>query len=393
MKHVAVRARILASGVAALAVTAAALATAAALPTAQASSPARPPAPVVVGADTDGDALPDAWETNGYDANADGIVDVDLPAMGATPDHKDLFVEMDYMSGRLASTAALDRIVAVFADAPVGNPDGSSGISIHLDAGTARGTAYDLGGGNQVPYDSNLKPALRQVKSLKAAHFDPDRAAVFHYMLWADYYDSSCSSGNAFAIPNDTFIVTMGPRCAWTVNDNMNVGTFVHELGHNLGLKHGGTDHVNYKPNYLSVMNYFFQFNGVPKSGGGANFGYSDFAPPALGESSLRESLGLNTAEAAGWLTKWKCPDGTTRTSGAANLGIDWNCDGDATDTTSADINDDNTTTTLTAQDNWANIVFGGGAVGGGANQGKVSEDGLRELTKKEWLELRKSSR
>src|SRR5882757_9410354 len=78
--------------------------------------------------DTDGDSLPDSWETNGYDANGDGVVDVDLPAMGADPNKKDLFVEMDYMSGLLASTAALDRIVQVFAAAPVSNPDGSTGI-------------------------------------------------------------------------------------------------------------------------------------------------------------------------------------------------------------------------------------------------------------------------
>ena len=32
----------------------------------------------------------------------------------------------------------------------------------------------------------------------------------------------------------------------------------MHELGHNLGLEHGGHDRVNCKPNYLSVMNYAF---------------------------------------------------------------------------------------------------------------------------------------
>ncbi len=31
----------------------------------------------------------------------------------------------------------------------------------------------------------------------------------------------------------------------------------MHELGHNLGLRHGGMDDLNCKPNYLSVMNYF----------------------------------------------------------------------------------------------------------------------------------------
>src|SRR6185369_4859250 len=36
-------------------------------------------------------------------------------------------------------------------------------------------------------------------------------------------------------------------------------GIVMHELGHNLGLRHGGFEDTNYKPNYLSVMNYAFQ--------------------------------------------------------------------------------------------------------------------------------------
>src|SRR5262249_33646707 len=47
-------------------------------------------------------------------------------------------------------------------------------------------------------------------------------------------------------------------------------GTFMHELGHNFGLEHGGVlmqfgrlspeAGLNYKPNYISVMNYAYQF-------------------------------------------------------------------------------------------------------------------------------------
>ena len=46
----------------------------------------------VGGADTDGDGLLDEWETHGIDTNGDGKVEVDLPAMGANPLHKDLFL-------------------------------------------------------------------------------------------------------------------------------------------------------------------------------------------------------------------------------------------------------------------------------------------------------------
>lgn len=375
-----------------LALTAAAAGSAVAslAPDHQQPSPSQRVPSLAAATDTDGDSLPDAWETGGYDANGDGVVDVDLPGMGASPNKKDLFVEMDYMSGRLATTAAFDRIVQTFATAPVSNPDGSTGIKIHLDGGAAAGTAYNLGGGNQVPYDSNLQPAESQTDAIKNANFASARKAVFHYMLWADDYDNSCSSGNAFAIPNDTFIVTMGPKCGWTTTENMNVGTFIHELGHDLGLTHGGTDHVNYKPNYLSVMNYAFQFNGVPRTSGANWFSYSNFAPPALNERSLNESVGLNTSQASTWKTSWKCPNGTTRTSGAANAGIDWNCDGDTADTASTSINGDNTRTTLTAQNNWASIRFGGGDVGGAGSsiQSKTATHELHEMTIQEYKKL-----
>ncbi|MFT3969367.1 MAG: hypothetical protein QM695_03580 [Micropruina sp.] len=113
-------------------------------------------------ADTDGDKLLDGWEANGYDANSDGIIDVNLPAMGASVVRKDLFVEMDYMSDALLPAATdLNRIVNVFATAPqANNPDGSTGINLHLDAGAARGAAYNLGGGNQVPFTYDLNPVV-----------------------------------------------------------------------------------------------------------------------------------------------------------------------------------------------------------------------------------------
>ncbi|TCC54543.1 hypothetical protein E0H73_37900 [Kribbella pittospori] len=370
--------------VAALAATSAA----AAVPRSSDEPSARSPQ-VVAATDSDGDALPDAWETNGYDANGDGVVDVDLPAMGATPNKKDLFVEMDYMDGRLASTAALDRIVQVYATAPVSNPDGSTGIRVHLDAGSARGTKYDLGGGNQVPYDADLNPSATQTNAIKAANFASVRKAVFYYMIWGDSYDGGCSSGQAFNIPNDTFIVTVGPKCSWNATDNYNVGTFVHEFGHNIGLKHGGTDNVNYKPNYLSVMNYFFQLGGVLKSDGSLYWGYSNVAPPALNEAGLKESAGLGSSAAA-FKTMWKCPNGSNRTtSGAASGPIDWNCDGDTADTARADINDDNARTSLTAQNNWASLIFGGGAVGGGTTvQPKAGTGEIKDLTHDEWTAM-----
>ena len=51
--------------------------------------------------DTDGDGLRDDWEMNGVDADGNGTIDLDLPAMGANPLRKDLFVETDWMGSSL----------------------------------------------------------------------------------------------------------------------------------------------------------------------------------------------------------------------------------------------------------------------------------------------------
>ena len=51
--------------------------------------------PVNHGVTVSKDALPDTWELCGYDVDADGIIEVDLPGMGADHRHMDVFVEVD----------------------------------------------------------------------------------------------------------------------------------------------------------------------------------------------------------------------------------------------------------------------------------------------------------
>jgi hypothetical protein len=59
---------------------------------------------------------------------------------------------------------------------------------------------------------------------------------------------------------------------------NRDGGTLFHELGHTMGLWHGGNENNNCKPNYVSTMNYDMQF-GTPRVGGGAII---DFSPPRI---------------------------------------------------------------------------------------------------------------
>ena len=89
-------------------------------------------------------------------------------------------------------------------------------------------------------------------------------------------------------------------------------GTLMHELGHNLGLRHGGDDHVRYKPNYLSVMNYAFQLTGLLQADLTARLDYSRFAI-GMNEAALNETTGFGVpagAPAAAFITLGRCPSG-----------------------------------------------------------------------------------
>ena len=73
------------------------------------------------------------------------------------------------------------------------------------------------------------------------------------------------------AIGGSDFVVSLGGFASTLVGGvihnrgtiDQQAGTLMHELGHNLGFRHGGGDNVNCKPNYLSVMSYSSQFSNI----------------------------------------------------------------------------------------------------------------------------------
>lgn len=167
--------------------------------------------------DRDGDHIPDELERDGYDINNDGIPEIDFPKMGADPNHKDIFVEMDYMPGELASEEELDRIVQSFADINISNPDGRTGINLHLDAGAARGPKYNLGGGEQVKWQvlsDDIGNNAGNWARFKASHFNQRRDGLFHYMVWGDYYvqqqNGESGSSGLGQLGGRDFMVTVG---------------------------------------------------------------------------------------------------------------------------------------------------------------------------------------
>lgn len=298
--------------------------------------------------DTDGDKIPDAWEINGYDADGDGVIDINFPALGADPHYKDLFVEMDYMPGELATEAELGVIVQTFAEMPVANPDGRTGIKLHLDAGSIY-PKYDLGGGNQIAHRHFQD--VGDVAVLRRTESNPARNGIFHYMIWGDTYGGGSSSGQAWFHGLD-FLVTVGKTHWGNASSSIRIGTFIHEFGHNLGLHHGGDNSVNYKTNYLSIMNYSYQLNGLRRADGTTYYGFSTRQGTTIDENAVIESRGVGTG-GRGYVITWN------RLQQTANKGIDFNNDGVISTTPQPiDVNRDGTFGLLTAPNDLANMRF-----------------------------------
>jgi uncharacterized delta-60 repeat protein len=219
--------------------------------------------------DSDGDSLLDLWETVGVDANGDGTIDLDLPALGANPMRRDLFVEVDALAGRGPLAGVIDAVIQAFANAPVTNADGSSGIRLHIQMDELNLPAADW-----LQYDSieNFPVGALQLRRTNfgtaaerangnSANILAAKEGVFRYGIFGHVYRNGAgqvgSSGIAHGIPGDTFVVTLGTFGSAVFENE--AGTFMHEFGHTLGLKHGGGDHQNNKPLYRSVMNYLHQ--------------------------------------------------------------------------------------------------------------------------------------
>jgi hypothetical protein len=230
--------------------------------------------------DTDGDGLPDVWEKGEADIDGDGIIDTFLKDMGADPNKSDIFVEVDWMRGFAPSNDALYTVYGAFQNSGAGYQN--KGINLHIDAGassidySAHKEWGSLSRATELSQQDtrviDLSQNVSEWEHLADKWFDSVlRRKTFRWCLFADRFiargHSSAAdrhTGVAINTPGQWFIVARGVFSAQGEALNQALaGTFMHELGHTLGLHHGGSDEVNYKSNYLSVMNYMFQTTGL----------------------------------------------------------------------------------------------------------------------------------
>ena len=281
-------------------------------------------APAAVEArDSDADGLPDVWETEGVVLDgAAGPRWIDLPAMGADPAKPDLFLHVDWMADATRDQRprpeAIQLVVDAFARAPVTSPTGSVGIALHVDAGPesllaepdvrwgalsrARALAWqdNLGTAAEGTYDWS---AFLAVKDMPGGFADTGRAAVFHYAVFGHFHDRDSpggggASGIARGIGGTDLLITLGNFTGGVGSVQEQAGTLMHELGHNLGLRHGGCDDRNLKPGYASVMNYTFQMDGLVRGGVRGIVDFARGVPPVL-DDALAPPTGLLDGPAA----------------------------------------------------------------------------------------------
>jgi uncharacterized protein (TIGR03437 family) len=387
-------------------------------------------------ADADGDGLCDDWEQNGVYVlggpfNNQYIL-VDLPKMGSNWQHKDLFIQADWMESNPTRPGyhshqprlnAMDIATKAYANGPVSNPDGKTGVTLHVDCGPEcimnplTGAKWgnlslatnlvelqpfaDIDGS-----DSSVSYDWTNFDSYSTGFNESGRKYAFHHAIFAhDQAQNTSSSGisrndgsstAAFARGASDLIVSLGSwDAAGKHTDLAEAGTLMHETGHNLSLEHGGADNYGYKANYLSVMNYTFQTNGLIINSKQNMIDYSRFVLPALDEYHLDETKGLNGGNSiSAYGTGWYCPGDVqpvaAHMTNTANGPIDWSCDGSiqdkttvATDTRGAyDKNLKPYGITMTAQNDWDHLNFKGGAVGG-AGVGDIATGPVTPL--EEW--------
>jgi len=356
--------------------------------------------------DADGDGIPDSAEAAGGT-----FAGMDLYAMGVRTGIKDILVEIDWMNttdlGVIPQKAALDKVVAAFS--------ASGKYAIHFDVGGLFGDAansgYNWGGGNALIYNKcigiNPLPASRSacdssgafLSTYKADNMAVARSSIFHYMVFANSQNadgSDGSSGVAEVNGNDVIISLGGWGLTTSAStyrgvsysalqntnllNNFQAATVMHEIGHNFGLRHGGGEDANFKPNYFSIMNYLYQLNGLvpdPSAqevmepyyleaemlGWGTkgycnltygpctnNFviDYSNGSGANLNETALQESALIGRGAVSGAYADWNAS--ASLDDSAYELNINGNANGD--------IAGDGTQSMLTDYDDWNNILL-----------------------------------
>jgi hypothetical protein len=164
-------------------------------------------------------------------------------------------------------------------------------------------------------------------------HFQHFWYGNWHYCVFGHQYSQDGGSTGSSGVaeqPGYRLLVSLGTFTSRVGTPFDRAATFAHELGHNLGLTHGGSADPNvvgsFSPVYASIMSYQYQLRGVRTHmmclglAGPYNLfkdlDYSNGRLPDVNEGALPESVGVGMSR------------------------VDWNCNGVIDDVVAHDLND-----------------------------------------------------
>ena len=299
-------------------------------------------------ADTDGDGICDEWEspiltgTNGVVIPVNGVnyqftCDPNAVYGEATgtqfnnplgdqvcpsPTIKDVYVEIDYMSGHKPDVTAMTDVVNAFlthnihlhllVNDDMGLHFDSIPLTTTLDSnGNVVQTGYFGASGSQgykQGYKDMFFGTAQERANPSASDLLTAKRQLYHYVMFIhDLAGTNGASGYGEIGGND-IIISLGEFTNHVGSTAEQEGTLMHELGHNLGLDHGGPvlvngalalDHsLNCKPNYPSVMNYLYQVPILVSR----PLDFSELTiTNTLDENSLVDSNGIGASVPSGW--------------------------------------------------------------------------------------------
>ena len=362
--------------------------------------------------DSDGDGICDAWETG----TSPFVINFPTAPAGKTPyqfdcaanppcpnpETIDVFVEVDYMEGHYPDPQAIQQVKDSF---------DNMGIQLHVivDEEAPRYSPFTFMPGYDWPgwypyhgFDQIKREHFGTPLERGADETDWDnwkwkqKAQTFHYALFLHtLYGWGCTSGLAEIHGND-FAVSLGCFENSVGSTDQQAGTFMHELGHNLGLFHGGIDDDNCKPNYLSIMSYSRQFKDYisnrPLDYSRVEQGSSNTSPGSemITEIDTDEAGGIDQSDPPNLDTVWS--NGPNVVIGPVDPnGMDF--DGDGFDTDDHDLNNfggcggQGNDSELKGYNDWANLLYdfkdNPGTAGDGSSgqaQSHQTGDAMRQL-------------
>ena len=302
-----------------------------------------------------------------------------------SPTTKDIFVEVDYMQRHHPSQSAINAVVQSFANHGIhlhvqmdeelpfhkdqmsvpsaGAPSASTDFDIWKT--WFFGTPSERTSCGPYPAGSQCVQYIKNVMTIKRQ--------FFHYAIYGHSQSVLPGSSGSSELPGNDMLITLGAFTGGVGSIDQQSGTFMHELGHNLGLYHGGAypslnpaddSYDNCKPNYLSVMSYSRQFSDLDPNRS------LDYSSNINNNSPLQEHYldeGMSLGSVNGQTIVWSSDGGIDILKQIPGLGyFDWNGNG-VQDTTLQSVNVNNLgitgcntsdMTPLLDHDDWSNLVL-----------------------------------